>query len=200
MLNDPESAICSFRDPSFRVGVQFVLWWPNFDIHSASRILMVLGLEETRMRSSFLSSWLSRPQIPCRSKHVLCVFPYSGSTHLLQSSRASVPGRPIMEAAGLVVASHPLVSLQDGSEARALCIPVMRRQGGFLLALPSGCLSAQALADGLESPLDAVWPIYHLDGASSGGTRRWVRGGRRRAHRAGGSGSHGHCCSLLTIQ
>ena len=77
MLNDPESAICSFRDPSFRVGVQFVLWWPNFDIHSASRILMVLGLEETRMRSSFLSSWLSRPQIPCRSKHVLCVFPYS---------------------------------------------------------------------------------------------------------------------------
>ena len=66
-----------------------------------------------------------------------------------------------MEAAGLAVAtdgfctpyvaSHPLVSFPDGSEAKAMCIPVMRRTGGFLLALPGNCLSAQALAEGLDA-------------------------------------------------
>ena len=72
-----------------------------------------------------------------------------------------------MEAAGLAlavdgfctpyVASHPLVSSQDGSETRALCIPIMRRAGGFLLALPSGCLSAQALAEGLDADPNTVF-------------------------------------------
>ena len=51
------------------------------------------------------------------------------------------------------VASHPLVSLQDGSETRALCIPIMRRVFvGAAFRVP-----AQALAEGLDAAPDTVF-------------------------------------------
>ena len=103
------------------------------------------------------------PEITVRSRvYVVLRNPRGGEPSPRQGLIAGPPVGPSLKTSDggrracrrhgwLLHAICALVSFQDGSEARAFCIPVMRRAGGFLLALPTGCLSAQALAEGLDT-------------------------------------------------
>ena len=55
------------------------------------------------------------------------------------------------------VARPPVAGSPGDAEKRVLCIPVLRRTGGFLLALPAGSVPPSLLTQGLSGDAEAMF-------------------------------------------